>query len=43
MKSLLLLFTRLPLEDYQELLHFSPLPLDCSCLLLFDLVMEFKF
>src|SRR5580658_109062 len=37
------MITRLPLEYYQELLHFSPLALDGRSLLLFDLVMKLKF
>ncbi len=50
MKSLLSLrllrrrrITRLPLKNYQELLHFSPLAFDSSCLQLFNLVMQLKF
>ena len=37
------MITRLPLEYYQELLHFSPLAFDGRRLLLFDLVMKLKF
>src|SRR5580658_1511459 len=37
------MITRLPLEYYQELLHFSPLAFDGCRLLLFDLVVKLKF
>src|SRR5277367_920547 len=37
------MITRLPLEYYQELLHFSPLTFDGCRLLFFDFVVKLKF